>query len=182
MADIIVAHNGDRFDIPYLKRQWIKYGIPPVSPFRSADTLKMARSSAKFEANSLSELAIFFGLGDKIQTGGQGLWNRCRRGEPEAFSEMVEYCCGDVELLESVYLRLLPYAKNHPNVSLYGANTKMRCTRCGDTDLKVLDKNYYTATRVYTAFRCGGCGAVNRARVHAKSAEEMGNVLKQGTC
>ena len=180
MADIVIAHNGDRFDIPYLKRQWIKHGFDPVSPYKSADTLKMARSSAKFEANSLEELAQFFGLGGKIQTGGQQLWNRCREGDPEAFQEMVDYCCGDVELLEEVYTRLLPYAKNHPNVALYGISIKPRCTRCGCDKLDLLDKPYYTNTRVYSSFRCTSCKSVVRSRVHAKSAEEMGNVLAQG--
>ncbi len=180
LADILVAHNGDRFDIPYLKRQWIKYGFPPVSPFRSADTLKMARSSAKFEANSLQELAHFFGLGDKLATGGMDLWNRCRAGEPEAFQEMVDYCAQDVLLLEAVYKNLLPYAKSHPNVALYGISVKPRCTRCGSSDLSPLRKSYYTQKREYSAFRCGGCGSVVRSRVQAKSSEEMQNVMSQG--
>jgi hypothetical protein len=181
-ADIIIAHNGDRFDIPYLKRQWIKYNLPPVSPYRSADTLKMARSSCKFEANSLEELARFFGLEGKIETGGQELWNRCEAGEIKAYEEMVTYCCGDIELLDFVYRKLLPYAKNHPNVALYGMSIKPRCTRCGCDDLEPLKKLYYTNTRAYSAFRCKDpdCRSVVRSRVHAKSPEEMSNVMAQG--
>lgn len=178
-ADIVIAHNGDRFDIPYLKRQWLKHGLPPASPYLSADTLKMARSSAMFEANSLEELAHFFGIGGKMETGGQDLWNRCLSGDRDAFAQMVAYCCQDVELLEGVYTRLLPYAKNHPNVSLYGMSIKPRCTRCGHDELVPLEKSYYTHTREYSSFRCGSCKSIVRARVHAKSGEEMQNVMAQ---
>ena len=177
MADIIVAHNADRYDIPMLRRQWMKYGMPPPQPYRSADTLKMAKSSAKFEANSLAELGAFFELGSKMQTGGFDLWARCMKGEKEAFQEMVDYCCGDVELLEAVYMKLLPYAKTHPNVALYGINIKPRCTRCGSSDLRPLEKSSYTMTRQYTAFRCGSCSSINRSRTHSKTAEEMQNIL-----
>ena len=42
-ADIVIAHNGDRFDIRKLNARFILNDMNPPSPYKSIDTLKIAR-------------------------------------------------------------------------------------------------------------------------------------------
>src|SRR5699024_5085271 len=43
-ADIIVGHNVDRADVPWLKGDLhIEAGLPPLPPFKTVDTLKVMR-------------------------------------------------------------------------------------------------------------------------------------------
>ncbi len=43
-ADIVVAHNGDKFDIKWIMGRALLLGMPPPAPFRTVDTLKICRS------------------------------------------------------------------------------------------------------------------------------------------
>jgi len=51
-ADIVIAQNGDKFDIRKLNARFIVNEIYPPSPFRSVDTLKVARREFQFDSNS----------------------------------------------------------------------------------------------------------------------------------
>ena len=121
-ADVLIAHNGDRFDIPKARARMIIHGMKPPRPCLSVDTLKMARKEFEFTSNSLDAVCQVLGLGRKSPTGGFDLWLRCMAGDEEAWRTMKAYCQSDVELLEKLYLRLRPWAARHPNLALIGDN------------------------------------------------------------
>ena len=52
-----------------------------------------------------------------METGGLFLWEEVAKGSPKALRTMIKYCEMDVKILESVYRRMLPFIKNHPNLS-----------------------------------------------------------------
>src|SRR5437868_14709279 len=72
-ADIIVAHNGNSFDIKYANTRFIVHRLDPPAPYKSADTLKIARQVARFPSNKLDELARTFGIDRKLPTTGKHL-------------------------------------------------------------------------------------------------------------
>jgi len=51
-ADLIVAHNGDRFDVRMANMRFIQKGLPSLPIKKSIDTLKIARSRFRFTSNS----------------------------------------------------------------------------------------------------------------------------------
>jgi len=115
-ADVIVFHNGDKFDLPKLRTRIIKHGLPPLLPFNrqnSRDTLKLARKYFKFSSNRLDYLGEFLGVGRKISVP-KGLWKTALLGKPKdrkaAIDIMSKYCGGDVLLLEKVDNALLEHA------------------------------------------------------------------------
>ena len=69
-ADIIVAHNGDSFDIKVMNTRFIVNGLTPPSPYKTVDTRKEARKRFGFSSNSLNDLGNVLGLGKKLSTGG----------------------------------------------------------------------------------------------------------------
>ena len=92
-ADIIVAQNGDNFDTKMANTEFIQYGLTPPPPYKTVDTLKIARSKFRFNSNKLDDLGNRLGLGRKIHTGGFNLWVDCLRGKKEAWDKMVKYNC-----------------------------------------------------------------------------------------
>ncbi len=57
------------------------------------------------------------------------MWIKCVHGDLEAFKQMREYNVGDILSLEGLYLLARPFAKQHPNMSLYyqDEESKVRC-------------------------------------------------------
>lgn len=162
-ADIVVAHNGDKFDIPKINSRFIVNGLTPTSNYTQIDTLKVAQRSFGFSSNKLDALAGYFGFDHKIETNFQ-LWKSCMEGDREALNYMRIYNEQDVKLLEEVYIKMRPWIKPHPNVSLYNdVNTKQCCT-CGSKDVELLEgKYYYTSVGAYRVYKCK-CGAHSRGR------------------
>ena len=163
-ADIIIAHNGDTFDIPNILTRCVLHKLPLPSPYKQIDTLKVAQKQFGFTHNSLDALAEFFGIEGKIETNFE-LWKKCINGDEDALLEMEVYNRNDVVLLEKVYHFLKPYIKGHPNLDLYCDGINPVCTSCGKDALSHMpDKYFYTQAVRYPIYRCSSCGAISRAK------------------
>lgn len=173
-ADIVVTHNGEKFDLPRINTRFLLLNIPLPTPYQSIDTYKVVKNQFAFSSNKLDFLATKFNLPNKIETTFD-LWAKCVEGDRDALIQMEEYNRYDVELLENVYLRLRPYIKNHPNLGLYLELTSLVCPNCGSTNLH-LESTYYTNTNKYNLFRCE-CGALARSRQTILEKEVRNNLL-----
>lgn len=153
-ADVVVAHYGDNFDNKYVKTRALKHGMPPLPPFQTIDTKKVAKQVFYFNSNSLDYIGNFLGIGSKVHVPG-GLWMKILKGGPEAeeaIKVMLVYNKGDVKLLREVFMKLRPYIPQHINRELFG---KDGCPRCGSK--KVQSRGtYYAQTRTYRRFQCMG--------------------------
>jgi hypothetical protein len=163
-ADIVIAHNGNSFDIPKVNSRFIINGLKPTAPYNRIDTKIVASKQFGFSSNKLDALAGYFGIDVKIDTNFD-LWKRCMLGDEEALKYMVEYNMKDVEILEEVYLKMRPYMKAHPNVSLFNDDTSKQCTCCGSRNISEIEgKLYYTSVGAYEMYRCNSCSGVSRGR------------------
>jgi len=167
-ADIIIGHNGDRFDLRKLNARFLAHDFPPPRSYKTIDTLKVARKYFMLNSNKLGDIGQYLNLGGKEDTGGFKTWAGCMRGEPAAWRTMIKYCKKDVDLLIDVYERLKPWMTNHPNLNVY---TKQDgCPTCGHHDL-TRRGNRYTQTYAYTQFQCKRCGAYSKLRTRDKAAD-----------
>jgi len=168
-ADIIIAHNGNQFDIKWANRAFILHGFKPPSPYKQIDTLSIARTKFKFNSNKLNDLGKYLGLGSKIETGGFKLWKKCMAGDKRAFNEMIRYNKQDVVLLEKVYLKLRPYMHNHP---LAVDVNQFACPVCGSRRVQkrgwmITAGGIYRKKR-YQCQECGKWSASNKERIKDK--------------
>ena len=170
-CDIVIAHNGDKFDLPWVNGRFLLHEMEPPSPYRSIDTLKAAKRFY-LTSRKLDYLGKEFVGYQKIKTDFD-LWVGCMHGNQDSLNEMVRYNKQDVQLLEDVYLRFRPWIKSHPNMGLYYASDEERCSSCGSTALTDMGKMYYTDVNAYKAHRCE-CGAIVRVRHSSKTAELRG--------
>ena len=152
-ADIIIAHNGDKFDLPKINTRFLTHGFRPPTPYKTVDTLKIARSNFAFDSNKLDDLGRYLKIGRKLPHTGFHLWQGCMLGDAESWKMMKEYNGHDVELLESVYMLLRPWDKKHPAVNLGMAET---CPKCGSTDVQKRGFSYTALSRAQR-YQCQDC-------------------------
>jgi len=152
-ADVIVAHNGDKFDLRFVEARMLIHGLSPLPPIHTIDTLKIARKRFLFNSNKLDYLGHVLGVGRKLKTG-NSLWLKVLDGDRKAIKKMVEYNKGDVALLEKVFLKLRPFMPNYLNRGLLELEG---CPRCGSkkTQRRGVSRN---ATRTYQRWQCQDCG------------------------
>jgi len=155
-ADIIVAHNGNGFDQKWAYSRFAIHELPPPSPSKYIDTMLISRNKFKFNSNRLNDLAKYFNLGKKEDTGGIQLWVDCiENDKKEAWKLMCKYNKKDVMLLEKVYYKILPYITNHPNVALM-IEEEHACPNCGSFNIHKRGYNYSKVGK-YQAYQCQDC-------------------------
>jgi len=169
-ADVVIAHNGDKFDLKKINSRFVFHGLLPPSPYKSIDTLKMAKRYFGFTSNRLGDLVKTLSIdGGKLDTGGFTLWLKCLSGDLVAWKKMTQYNKRDVELLEQVYLKLKPWDKLHPNMGVH--SEERVCSRCGSSRLQ--SRGLYTSkTLIYNRFWCADCGGWSRSYNRAKSTNK----------
>ena len=151
-ADCLVAHNGDSFDYKYLQTRFLVHGLPPTPPVTSIDTYKIAKQRFLLNSNKLDYIGKLLGFGGKKPTP-KGLWLDVLKGDKKAIKIMVDYNRRDVDLLDKVFKKFIPYIPNFISRELFGGTG---CPRCGSN--KVQSRGLYHAiTRTYRRFQCNTC-------------------------
>ncbi len=154
-ADIVIAHNGDAFDIKRACERFIVHDLPPPSPYKSIDTLKIARSKFKFPSNKLNELGARLRVGRKLPHTGFHLWKGCMTGDMASWRLMRRYNAQDVRLLERVYFKLRPWATNHPDLNAY--SEAKSCPSCQSK--KIQRRGFMVARKTRNQrLHCQSCG------------------------
>lgn len=182
-ADMVIAHNGERFDMKQVRSRAVLHGIKPPSPVKVIDTLKIAKNEFAFPSNSLEYLTTVMGC--KIKKDGHKkfpgfeLWLECLRGNNEAWAEMKEYNIQDVLALEELYYKFRPYDTKHPNLAVYADNKEEAiCPKCGGNHVQW--RGYaYTNVGKYHRYQCNDCGGWGRGRfsLHTKNENLLTNLV-----
>ena len=154
-AEIVVAQNGDAFDFKKINTRFIHHRMEPPSPFKTIDTLKIARDRFGFNSNKLDDLGKDLNEGEKLKHLGFPLWKGCMSGDKKCWATMKRYNKRDVDLLEKIYLRFRPFARGHPNMGVY--HDKYVCPRCQSTHL-IHSGMYTNRTGKFYRLKCTDCG------------------------
>lgn len=162
-ADIIVAHNLNGFDKKKVNARFLFHGMTPPSPYKCVDTLTIARTNFGNTYNKLDWIAKILGSDGKMEHEGMELWNKCMKGNSEAWDTMLAYNEKDVVELEKVYLALRTWDSRHPSVGIFQKDPDMCCTKCGSKSLEY-KKDTYTNTRVFKLYQCTECNGWSRSR------------------
>jgi hypothetical protein len=167
MADVVVAHNGQKFDLPTIIGRGVVHGYSPPSPYFVVDTLLTARKELRLVSNSLANLCEQLGLpkkDDHKNYPGFELWLGCLRNEEAAWAEMKEYNISDIVSLEALYLRLRPYMRYHPNIIRDSDGETTACPKCGSKNIQWRGYYYTRSGICYRRFVCMDCGGWGRVR------------------
>jgi uncharacterized protein YprB with RNaseH-like and TPR domain len=168
-ADTVVTWNGDRFDLPHIRRELLLEGRTPPSPARSIDLMKEVRRVFRFTSNKLQHVSTQLGLPGKVGHSGHSLWTRCLEGDERAWAEMRRYAKQDTALLWQIYDVVLPWI-DAPHFGLYTGEDEV-CPKCGADEL--IRRGYqYTKLGKYQRFVCDSCGSWSRGKKAVSLVDE----------
>jgi len=163
-ADELIGHNGDKFDLTWIRTRCVYHQIPMFPKYVTIDTLKIARSQFRFNSNRLDYIAKYLGIGHKIKTDFK-LWKDVfLNKDKKALDYMVKYCKMDVSLLEKVHKKLSVHiaAKTHYGV-IFGQD-RGTCPECGSDEITIQMRRT-TATGVKKIlYKCKTC-----FKIHSKT-------------
>ena len=184
-ADVVIAHNGKRFDMRKIRARMAHNRMAPIPNVRVIDTLTESRKQFGFTSHKLIYLTEKFGengerKGEHLKFPGIKLWLGCQSGNPEAWAEMKEYNIPDVTTMESMYNELRGWYQGAQNLAVFLPSILegKACPNCTSTNVKLERGKYvYTQVSVYQRYQCGDCGAYARGRSHVRSREDRQHVI-----
>ena len=158
-ADILIHYNGRKFDIPHLNREFLLSGLTPPAPAKQIDLYQAIKRQFNFTHNGLGYVCRQLGLATKMPNEGIELWIKCMHGDKDAWATMRAYNIHDVEIMEPLYKRLLPWIPSHPSIAaLVGERV---CPGCGSDNL-VPRRSCVTTVSRFPMLFCLDCGKWNR--------------------
>jgi uncharacterized protein YprB with RNaseH-like and TPR domain len=156
-SDELIAHNGDRFDIKWIRTRCIYHRIPMFPNYKTLDTLKKAKSGFNFNSNKLDYIAQYLGVGAKVKHSGFDMWKGVMNNDKTALSEMVHYCEGDIIVLEDVFLTMQSYIKQNTHAGVLNNNLKYSCPCCSSEQITLLKNNVTAMGTIKRLIECNDC-------------------------
>lgn len=164
-AEILLTHNGKKFDLKKLNARFILNNFKPVANIKHIDTYQLARKHFGFTNNKLEYLTSKLCTKYKKQSHkafpGFELWRACLAGNKQAWIEMEKYNKMDVLSLEELYQKIAPW-DNTINFNLYREDNEIICN-CGSMNIQKRGFGY-TKLGKFQQYQCKDCGSWTRNR------------------
>lgn len=110
--DVLVAHNGTRFDLPFIRTRGARWGLGGLRDTKIIDPLSIAFRKFRLNHNSLGSLSDFIGSADRKHSLDWSVWmDAILNGSRVAMDEIVKHCVSDVKELNDVLNMVKPYIK-----------------------------------------------------------------------
>jgi len=147
-ATELVAHNGDRFDLKWIRTRALFHGIDMRHKYDTVDTLKEAKKYFRFNSNGLDYITRLLNVGGKIETGGWEAWEQITLyNDKKHLKQMIKYCKNDCVILEKVFNKLKKYTEPKIHRAALVDNERWTCPDCGNEHLAI-QKERVTKTGV----------------------------------
>lgn len=176
-ANIVCAFNGKRFDLKMSNTFFLRHNMAPPSPYKQVDPLQTLRAKFRLGCNKLDYVGQFMDVGKKTEETYKDCWKKLLEGNEkerkEASKIMSRYCQNDSELLEKVYLKVLPWMDNHPNMALYSEQETI-CPRCGCASEFEVKSYRRTGMQINAIqYKCKRCGAYVTRKLEKFERDEL---------
>jgi hypothetical protein len=160
-ADLVVAHNGVRFDLPIIRERMASHGMPAFRMPRCHDTFIMYGKVMQGASGKLAWLSQKFSQLEKsshARFSGNSLWDAYMVANKAALREMRKYNIRDVEATEQVWETLVPWwTVQRPPIG-----DGETCPTCGSDHVRGAGTVMPGQVREYPMYECGNCGAYHR--------------------
>lgn len=170
--DILIAHNGDKFDFPIINTRLVYHGYTPPVPYKTVDTLKILKKRFRFPSNALNSVSQYLGLGAKMPHEGFDLWKGVMHGDVGCRVTMEKYNIHDVVLLEELYTRIRAWDHGHPSMAIRTDGDIQACNVCGSTHVHKAEAKHYTSVSAFDLYNCGDCGHWMRGRTNTVAKDK----------
>lgn len=181
-TDMVIAHNGAKFDLPKIKARMAMKGMEPLPPVKVVDTLLLNRRTFMFTSQRLGFVSDQFAnvpKDDHAAYPGFKLWLGCMAHEKAAWAECEKYNITDVTSLEETYLALRGWYEGAPNFGPYttpSSDEAFVCPNCGSEHV-IRKGTRQTQVGIYPRYHCHDCGSWSRGRLMSVSREQRAHIL-----
>lgn len=173
-ADVVVAYNGDRFDIPWFNGRALMHGVLPPSYYRTIDLYKVVKNKFGLNSNKLEYVNKVLGFEGKDSMCFQD-WMDCWNGNLFAFDKMGKYCDRDVLAMRETYHKIRGWIHRHVPIGDIRADGVPTCNACGKTTM--IKYGYYpTAKGRFQRMRCTSCGHTSNTGKNLLSKEQRDSI------
>jgi hypothetical protein len=156
-ANVLITHNGARFDMKKLNARFWKNKFHRPSSYKMIDTLTSAKAAFGLTYNSADFIAKYLNLQEKLDTD-FALWVACDHGDSEALKYMREYNEQDIRTQEEIYMNMREWIPNHPDMSVFASMDNV-CPVCLGGNHEQI--GFYMAKKLmYPEHRCSDCGSI----------------------
>ena len=109
--DVLVAHFGAGFDIPFLRARLAHWGMPGMPNKKLVDPFQIARNKFRMSSNSLDALCDVLGVKcQKTPVQGQTWVRAFLDGDRKSMDYIVDHCVKDVEMLVELVDKVKDYS------------------------------------------------------------------------
>lgn len=108
--DIWVAHNGAKFDVPFLRTRLLRWGLEQLPNAKLIDPVWLARNKLRMSFNSLGQVANLLSCNTKTEVRPDQWLRASLGGCRKAMDYIVKHCVADVLVLEQVVGALKGYS------------------------------------------------------------------------
>lgn len=154
-SHILSGHNLKKFDLKKFNTRAALYGLPPIGKKIIWDTLPLFKRYFDLPSYSLAFIAKYFGFKYQKLEHSSDMWERCKKGELEAWQENEKYNKMDV-LCQREALHFI--AKFEPSINIQIFHQERKCF-CGSTEFIKLDIEYSKSSAKQT-YKCLGCSKI----------------------
>lgn len=110
--DVLVAHNGTRFDIPMLRTRALRWHLEPLREVKNVDPCSIAWRKFKLRSNSLGRIADFVGIKDRKTPLDMSIWaDVMLNGDKKGMDLIVKHCEADIRVLSGILKFVKPFIK-----------------------------------------------------------------------
>ena len=100
--DVLIAHNGLKFDLPFIRTRIAKWNLPALPEKKLVDPVQLARNKLRMSYNSLDKLASFLNVNSKTDVDANAWLRAALDGDRKAMDYIIEHCIEDVLTLERI--------------------------------------------------------------------------------
>lgn len=157
-ADEIVAHNGDRFDIAFLRARCLFHRVKMFPKYRTLDTLIKSRRNFLLASHTLDYLGKYYGIGGKMYKLSFEDWKAIVEDKCEKTTEkMRRYCERDVTMLEDIFTVMSPYIDHNNNFAVLTGGEKWECPECAGSNVKMHNTYSTPMGTIRREMKCRDC-------------------------
>lgn len=138
-ADMWVTWYGSRFDVPFIQTRRLIHGLKPLPQIAHWDGWRVARFDLKFTRNSLDTVSRSLPLSTgEVREFKTPLdfthWIQAGAGQLKSLRYVEKHCIADIAVTDGAFLKMRPFTKTMPNLTLLSGEPFMGCASCGSFD------------------------------------------------